>query len=311
MKVDIKKYLKAMKGTICMNKVIVITGPTAVGKTKLSIELSKYYNGEVINADSTQIFKDLDIATAKITNKEKEDIIHHLIDIKNIEEEYTVFDYQKDSRKKIDYLFKNNKTPIMVGGTGLYIKAALYDYKFETEEQKFNYDNYTDLELYDEWIKINPNTNIHKNNRKRIERALSYYKINKEFLEDQIKTDELLYDVIFIGLTSPREILYEKINTRVDIMIKDGLLEEARKIYDTNIRSRAVMTPIGYKELFDYFDNKTSLEESINLIKQRSRNYAKKQYTWFNNQMDIKWFNTNYEDFNKTVEEIIKYINAN
>lgn len=285
--------------------IIVITGPTAVGKTKLSIELAKKINGEIINADSTQIFKNLDIATAKVTKEEKENIPHYLIDIKDINENYTVYDYQLDARKKIKEILEKNKTPILVGGTGLYIKATLYDYKFNEETIKNDYSNYTNDELYEKLLKINPNTEIHKNNRKRIERELDKYS-NNEIKEE--KTNKILYDTIFIGLTTNREILYDRINKRVDIMIENGLLEEAKKIYDTNIRTKAVLTPIGYKELFDYFDNKCSLDEAIELIKQRSRRYAKRQYTWNNHQFNLKWFNVNFDNFDETINEVVNYI---
>lgn len=289
--------------------VIVVTGPTAVGKTALSIELAKKLNGEIINADSTQVFKTLDIATAKVTEEEKENIPHHLIDIKDITEDYTVFDYQKDCRLKIDEILHRGKTPILVGGTGLYIKAALYDYKFEQETKtNNNYDNYSDDELYDMLIKIDPETDIHKNNRKRVIRALNYYEINKKPMSEKEKTDELLYDTVFIGLTTDREILYDRINKRVDIMLKQGLLEEAKKIYETGIRTKAITTPIGYKEMFEYFDGEKTLEEALDLIKQRSRNYAKRQYTWFNNQMNIKWFDVNFQNFDETKNKVLEYI---
>lgn len=288
--------------------VIVITGPTGVGKTKLSIELAKKMNGEIINADSTQIFKGLDIATAKVTNEEKENIIHNLIDIKEISEDYTVYDYQKDARKKIDEIIKKNKTPIIVGGTGLYIKAALYDYKFNEEKNKLTYDNIETNELYKELLKVDEKTNIHPNNRKRIIRALNYYNENNEPLSSKEKTDKLLYDTLFIGLTTNRANLYEKINKRVDKMIDEGLLEEAKKIYETNIRTKAVLTPIGYKELFPYFENKQTLEEAIDKIKQKSRNYAKRQYTWFNHQLSIKWFDVDYDNFENTIKEVYEYI---
>ena len=283
-----------------MNKVIVITGPTAVGKTSLSIELAKKYDGEIINADSTQVYKTLDIATAKITEKEKEGIPHYLIDIKNIYENYTVYDYQKDARKCIDDILKRGKTPILVGGTGLYIKAALYDYKFNLETTKGDYSKYTKEELYNMLLKLDPDTTIHINNRKRVERRLDYIKNNHT--TETNKTDKLLYDAIFIGLTIDRDILYDRINKRVDIMIKNGLVEEAKRIYDSNIRTKAVLTPIGYKELFLFFDSAISLNEAIELIKQRSRRYAKRQYTWFNNQMNITWF-TNPKDVYDYIEK--------
>ena len=288
--------------------VICIVGPTGVGKTKLSVELAKKLNGEIINADSTQVYKGLDVATAKITEKEKEGIPHHLFDIKTIEEDYTVYDYQKDARKVIDDILKRGKTPILVGGTGLYIKACLYDYKFNEELNKKDYSSLSLDELYQQLLKIDPNTNIHHNNRKRIERALDYYYSNNETLSSKEKTNKLLYDTYFIGLTCDRDILYNKINKRVDMMVDNGLLEEAKKIYDTNIRTKAVLTPIGYKELFKYFDGEITLDESLDIIKQNSRRYAKRQYTWNNHQIPVKWFNVNFKCFNTTVNEILKYL---
>ena len=290
------------------DKIIVIVGPTGVGKTKLSIELAKRLNGEIINADSTQIFKNLDIATAKVKEEEKENIPHHLIDIKEITDNYTVYDYQQDCRNKIDEIFKKGKTPIIVGGTGLYIKAALYDYKFNKESINNDYQDYSNEKLYNMLKEIDKDISIHPNNRKRIIRALNYYNNTNTSLSSKEKTNKLLYNTIFIGLTTDRTILYDRINKRVDLMIKEGLIDEAKKIYDSNIRTKAVLTPIGYKELFMYFDEDISLEEAIDLIKQRSRRYAKRQYTWFNNQMDINWYDVNFDNFNKTIDEIISFI---
>lgn len=288
--------------------VIVITGPTAVGKTKLSVELAKKINGEVINADSTQVYKGLDIATAKIKESEKEGIVHHLFDIKDITEDYTVYDYQKDARKLIDDILKRGKTPILVGGTGLYIKACLYDYKFE-QDVKFNdYSTLTNEQIYNKLKLVDKNINIHVNNRKRLVNALNYYELTGKLFSEKEKTDKLLYDTIFIGLTIDRKLLYDRINKRVDIMVKEGLIEEALKIYKSNIRTKAVMTPIGYKELFDYFDGVKSMDECIELIKQNSRRYAKRQYTWFNNQMDINWFNVDLDNFDNTINEVYNYI---
>ena len=170
-----------------MDKVIVIVGPTAVGKTKLSIDLAKKYNGEIINADSTQVYKGLDIATAKVTESEKEGIIHHLIDIKDITEDYTVYDYQKDGRNKTKEILDKKKTPIIVGGTGLYIKALLYDYKFYEENIKGDYSKYSNEELYNMLLEYDPNTDIHINNRKRVERKLDFIKNNNKI--DNEKTN--------------------------------------------------------------------------------------------------------------------------
>ena len=287
--------------------IIVITGPTCVGKTKLSIELAKRLNGEIINADSTQIYRNLDIATAKIKEEEKENIPHHLFDIKSIKEDYTVFDYQKDARNKIDDIVKRHKTPILVGGTGLYIKAALYDYKFDVRD-KLNYDNLTNEQLYDKVIKLDPNNKIHINNRKRLENALNYMELNHTAFSKKEKTDRLLYDTLFIGLTTDRKILYERINNRVYKMIDEGLIDEAKKIFDSNVRTKAVMTPIGYKELFPYFEGNADLNECISTIQKNSRHYAKRQYTWFKHQMDIKWFDVDFDNFDNTVNLVLDYI---
>ena len=291
-----------------MKKLIVIVGPTGVGKTKLSIELAKKFNGEIINADSTQVYKNMDIATAKVTEEEKEGMKHYLLDIKDITDDYSVCDFQKDARECIDNILSKNKVPIIVGGTGLYIKALLYDYTFEKNNDKHDYSNLSNEEIYNKLITINPNSKIHKNNRKRIERALDVFENTGKLIEEEDKTDKLLYDSFIIGLTTDRENLYKRINKRVDEMINNGLLEEAKNIYDTNIRTKAVLTPIGYKELFDYFDGNKSLEECIELIKLRSRRYAKRQYTWFNNQMNVKWFDVDYDNFNNTINKVYKYI---
>lgn len=292
-----------------MNKVIVIVGPTCTGKTKLSIELAKKYNGEIINADSTQIYKNNDVATAKILSNEMEGIKHYLLSIKNLSEDYTVYDYQKDARRCIKEIISKGKVPILVGGTGLYIKAVLYDYKFDVITKKNNkYDDYNDEELFKKLLEVDPNTNIHPNNRRRVERALDYYFTNNKPMSSKEKADKMLYDAIIIGLTTDRNILYEKINERVDKMMDNGLLEEARKIYESGIRTKAVLTPIGYKELFSYFEGKESLNNSIEIMKQNSRHYAKRQYTWFLHQMNVKWFNVDYSDFSITINEVTKYI---
>lgn len=287
--------------------VIVVTGPTATGKSDLGIYLAKKLNGEIINADSTQIYKGMEICTNKI--KDKCGIVHHLFDFKDLNEEYTVYDFQRDSRRLIDDILSRGRVPILVGGTGLYINACLYDYEFE-EKTEYDYSSYSDDELYDMLIKVDPDIKIHKNNRKRVINALNYYKATGKPYSLKKKKNKLLYDTVFIGLTTSRDNLYKRIDNRVDDMIKDGLIDETFELYNSNNRGKAVMTPIGPKELFEYFDSKVSLEEAINLIKQRSRRYAKRQYTWFNNQMDLKWFSVNYDDFDKTCLEVLEYIKS-
>ena len=288
--------------------IIVIAGPTGVGKTDLSLFLAKKLDGEIINADSTQVYKNLDIATGKV--KDTENIPHHLLSTIDITKDYSVFDYQKDARECIDDILKRGKTPILVGGTGLYLKATLYDYEF-TEKENNTYEGLSNDELYSKLLEVDPNTNIHLNNRVRIISALNYFEANHKPYSEKKKTDKLLYDCLFIGLTADREVLYYKINKRVDGMFEEGLLDEVKAIYDSGIRTKAVMTPIGYKELFEYFDGNITLEEAKEEIKKRSRHYAKRQYTWFNNQMDLKWFKVNYEDFSKTENEVLEYIKNN
>ena len=288
--------------------IIVITGPTAVGKTKLSIELAKKYNAEIINSDSVQVYKKIDVASAKVTEEEKEGIVHHLLDIKEYDEDYTVYDYQIDARRVLDKLLKENKNVIIVGGTGLYINALLYDYRFNKEEESHKYDELTNTELLEKIYNINPNSNVDKNNNRRLIREL----INLENNTENKTGDILLYnDVYFIGLTTDRKVLYEKINDRVDIMINNGLLDEAKYFYKKNKNAKSLKTVIGYKELFLYFDGKISFEEAVDLIKKNSRHYAKRQYTWFNNKLNIKWFNVNYDNFNKTINEVNNYIEKN
>ena len=279
--------------------IIVVCGPTGVGKTKMSVELAKKYNAVILNADSMQVYKELDIGTAKVTEDEKQGIPHYLFDIKEPDEMYTVYDYQIDLRNKLEE-FKDRNI-IIVGGTGLYIKAALYNYEFNPEEESNTYDDLSNEELLEEVKKIDPNSETHVNNRKRLIREL-----NRK--GTPTNKDELLYPATFIGLTTDRDTLYDRINKRVDIMIEDGLIDEVKSLYDRNIKSKAIMTGIGYKELYEYFDGNISLEEAIELIKQRSRRYAKRQYTWFNNQMNIKWFDVDFNDFNNTIKEVEDYI---
>ena len=282
--------------------IICVVGPTGVGKTKLSVELAKKYNAIIINCDAMQVYKGLDIGTAKVREDEKENVPHYLFDIKEVDEDYTVFDYQKDARKLLEE--HKDKNIIFVGGTGLYLKAALYDYRFAIETSpKQDYSSYTNEELYQMIKEKDINVTIHPNNRVRMERFL-----NKQEVEEVEPVK--LYDHYLIGLTTDRELLYDRINKRVDIMVKDGLLEEAKYFYDKDIKTKPLMGGIGYKELYDYFDNKVSLEEALDKIKQNSRRYAKRQYTFFNNQLDVKWFNTDFSNFQNTIDNVVDYIDT-
>ena len=283
--------------------IIAIVGPTGVGKTKMSIALAKKYNAEIISSDSMQIYRKMDIGTAKVTKSEMNGIIHHMIDIKDVNDDYSVYDYQKDARKILDDLILKNKNVVIVGGTGLYLKALLYNYEFKENNNKKDFSNYSNEELYKMVKKIDVNTSIHINNRQRLESFLNNHKEN-----DKVISNKLLYPAIIIGLTRPREELYDTINKRVDEMVENGLINEARYFYDNNIYSKAINTAIAYKELYMYFDGKMSLKEAKELIKKRSRNYAKRQYTWFNNQLKVNWFNIDSSNFDLTINEVINFI---
>lgn len=289
-----------------MNKIVVIIGPTGVGKTKLSISLAKYLDAVVINADSMQVYRNLNIGTAKIKESEKEGIKHYLFDICDIEEEYNIYKYQKDGRKLLDKFQKEGKNVVLVGGSGLYIKSLLYDYKFQEEEYKEAYENLTNQELLEE-IKKHQETDIHVNNRKRLIRELNKIKNNNQITSDIHKK---LYDFLLIGLTCDREKLYKIVDKRVDLMIEDGLIEEVKALYEKGINSKAINTGIGYKELYSYFKGDISLEEAVKLIKKNTRHFIKRQYTFFKHQMDVTWLNVDFSNFEHTINEAIKIVDS-
>lgn len=285
-------------------KIIVIVGPTGVGKTKLSIELAKKINAVIINGDSMQVYKSLDIGTAKIKESEKEGIEHYLFDICTPLEDYNIYKYQQDGRYLLDKFIKENRNVIIVGGSGLYLKSLLYDYKFQEESIQDDYHDLTNEEILSE-IKKDHETDIHVNNRKRLIREL-----NKIKNGNNIKTDiyKKLYDFTIIGLTCPRDKLYEIVDKRVDMMIEEGLVTEVKNLYNQGIRSKAIETGIGYKELYAYFDNQVTLEDAINNIKKNTRHFIKRQYTFFKHQMDVNWVNVNFQDFKETIQESLKII---
>ena len=278
--------------------VLCIVGPTAVGKTKMSIELAKQLNGEIISGDSMQIYRGMDIGTAKATMDERQGIPHHLIDEKNPDEPYSVAAFQQTVRAKMEEIKSRGKLPIIVGGTGLYIKSVLYDYEFAGESES--------KEIDEAGAK-----DIHPNNRKRVIRALEIYETSGVKKSEMIEKQEhkMIYDACLIGLTDDRNVLYDRINKRVDTMYETGLVEEVKALFDEGIPAESQsIRAIGYKELYDYFKGLISLEESKELIKRNSRRYAKRQYTWFNNQMDVTWFKVDVQHFDKTVKEVLTYV---
>ena len=280
--------------------IIAVVGPTGVGKTKMSVELAKYYNAFVVNADAVQVYREMDIGSAKVKEEEKDGVKHYLFDIKNPDEEYTVKDYQKDAR---DILDKNKgKNIIFCGGTGLYLSAALMDYRFYDDEADDSYDDLTNEELYKMVMEKNPNLQVDPHNRVRLIRAL-----NRKDMP--VVEPKLLYEnVIFIGLTTQRDKLYDIINARVDEMFTSGLVDEVRGLLKKHPSSRVLNSAIGYKEVIGYLNNAYDLESAKELIKKNSRHYAKRQYTWFNNKMNVTWFSVNYDNFNETIKEVIDYI---
>lgn len=301
-------------------KVIVLIGPTAVGKTKTSVELAKRLNGEIISGDSMQIYKTMDIGTAKVKKEEMQGIPHFLIDIKEPQEAYSVAEFQQDVRNKIDEITSRGRVPIIVGGTGLYIQSVLYDYQFsesgKDEEIRLRLEKRSQEigveKLHQELNEIDPKSaaNIHPNNVRRVIRALEiFYTTGKTMSEYQdTQQPEPLYDIALIGLTMEREMLYERINLRVDLMMEEGLLREVRTLYNNEIRDCQSIQAIGYKELYAYFDGKVTLEQAVNDLKQNSRRYAKRQLTWFRNKMDVTWFDMTDGDFEQKLSQIFTVI---
>ena len=288
-----------------MKPIIVIIGPTGVGKTKLSIELSKKLDAEIINGDSVSIYKKLDIGSAKPTREERKEVPHHLIDIKEPTEDYSVYQYQQDARKKIEEITKRGKRVIIVGGTGLYIKAALYNYIFTQGTTQNTYENLTNEELLEKIKQYDNTITIHPNNRKRLVRTLNKLENQEPMTKEK---DHCLYPIYIIGLTASREIVYDRINKRVDKMIKEGLLEEINSLKEEYQHSKVLNTAIGYKEFYDYLFNDKQLEKVIEEIKLHSRHYAKRQYTFFNHQFQTNWYEVNFSNFQETINTIYQNI---
>lgn len=291
--------------------IYVIVGPTGIGKTKLSIALATHFNTEIISGDSVQVYKELNIGSAKVTEKEKQGITHHLIDILEPTEDFSVALFQTLVREKIAEFEAKDKIPLIVGGTGLYIKSVLYNYNFENTKRDHSLEEkYKDLSneevhaILDEKDPLS-GEKIHPNNRKRVLQAISRSEDNK--VSENTKKDEPVYEFKIIGLTLERELLYDRINKRVDKMIKKGLIKEVKALYEKGIKGNSV-SAIGYKELYSYFNKEITLDEAIDKIKQKSRNLAKKQFTFFNNQFDITWLEVDLFDFENTIQKAIQIL---
>jgi len=305
------------------NKIVVLVGPTAVGKTYVSVELAKKLNTEIISADSMQIYKEMNIGTAKITEEETQGINHHMIDIINPDESFSVSEFKSESEKIIDNIIEKAKVPIIVGGSGLYVNSLIYDLDFGNakSDNKIRdyfsslYNEHGDDFLYEKLKEVDPESaeKIHKNNVKRVIRALEVHEITgQKFseLNTDIRKQSKKYDCILIGLNMDRKILYERINKRVDKMLSEGLIEEVKllveKGYDKNLVS---MQGIGYKEVVDYLEGNTELEETVNVLKRNTRRFAKRQLTWFLRDTNVKWFNINtIDEIDLIVDDIYNFI---
>jgi tRNA dimethylallyltransferase len=290
-----------------MNKVIVITGPTAVGKTAFSLGVAKFLNTEIINCDASQFRRGLNIGTAKI-NLEETDVVHHLIDFLDTEAEFSIKDFQALAREKIAALHKRGLIPILVGGSGLYINAVLGDYDFSLPGRDFEFENqyqdYDNQKLHDVLSKLDAEAalKIHPNNRRRVLRAIAAALAGKKISEN-LKGKKLLYDALIICLLTDRKLLYKRIDARVTEMIEDGWLEEVKTLKEQGVDFQKVKD-IGYRELAEYLDIGGALDEVLDDIRRQTRNYAKRQITWFKNKMDCHYISVNYEKPQETEKQI-------
>ncbi|MGW7987582.1 tRNA (adenosine(37)-N6)-dimethylallyltransferase MiaA [Staphylococcus shinii] len=298
---------------------IVLVGPTAVGKTEFSIELAKKVNGEIISGDSMQVYKQMDIGTAKITQDEMSGIPHHMIDILEPDENFSAYEFKNRAQRLIKEITARGHVPIIAGGTGLYIQSLIYNYDFEDEtisEQK-------SLEIEAKLSELDQLSNeglhqylasfdeasaqdIHPNNRKRVRRAIQYYLKTKKLLSSRKKVQQFTenYDTLLLGIEMSRDILYQRINKRVDIMLERGLVSEVQQLVDNGYETSQSMQAIGYKEIVPVIKQELSLDEATEKLKQHSRNYAKRQMTWFKNKLDVLWLDREKMSLSLMLEEV-------
>ncbi|HEX6923699.1 MAG TPA: tRNA (adenosine(37)-N6)-dimethylallyltransferase MiaA [Bacillales bacterium] len=300
-------------------KLVAVVGPTAVGKTRVSIELAKAFDGEIINGDSMQVYRSMDIGTAKITEKEAEGVPHHLFDIKDPTESYSAAEFQETARPLVTEINRRGHVPIVVGGTGMYIKSLTHHFNFsetdsdpdfrEEMEKMANSSNAGDL--YERLKAVDPVSaeRVHPHNVRRVIRALEIYHVTGVPASKRRKQEEESpYQLATVGLTMDRDLLYSRINKRVDQMIENGLIQEVQHLYENGVRDCQSVQAIGYKEIYSYFQGECTLEEAIELLKRNSRRYAKKQYTWFRRQMDVRWFGMSLEETGKKISAIKQFV---
>ncbi|HGI3442417.1 TPA: tRNA (adenosine(37)-N6)-dimethylallyltransferase MiaA [Streptococcus agalactiae] len=282
-------------------KLIAVVGPTAVGKTALGIELAKTFNGEIISGDSQQVYQKLDIGTAKASKEEQEQAYHHLIDVREVNENYSVYDFVKEAKVAIDTIISKGKIPIIVGGTGLYLQSLFEGYHLGGEvnqETLMAYreklESLSDEDLFEKLTE--QSIIIPQVNRRRAIRALELAKFGND-----LQNSESPYDVLLIGLNDDRQVLYDRINRRVDLMMDNGLLDEAKWLYD-NYPSVQASKGIGYKELFPYFSKQIPLEEAVDKLKQNTRRFAKRQLTWFRNRMNVEFIMVGEKNYQQKIK---------
>ncbi len=299
---------------------IILTGPTAVGKTALSIRLAKAVGGEIISADSMQVYKYMDIGTAKVTAEEMDGVVHHLIDVLEPEEDFNVVEFARLAKEAMDKIYAKGKIPIIAGGTGFYIQALLYDIDFTESNENGEYRQY--LEglakdkgndyLYNMLMEVDPASceKIHKNNVKRVIRALEYYNEFKTPISlhnEEESSKETPYNALYFVLNDDRENVYSRIDKRVDIMFENGLVEEVQGLLNRGCKKDSVaMQGLGYKEVIAYLEGQISLEEAVYIIKRDTRHFAKRQITWFKREKNVDWIN--YPEFGYDTEKILEYM---
>ena len=307
------------------NKMIILAGPTASGKTSVSIDLAKRLGGEIISADSIQVYKYMDVGTAKISVEEMQGVKHHLIDVLDPKEDFNIVKFQNMVKCSIEEIVKNGHIPILVGGTGFYIQSVIYDIDFNNEDDNSSvrkkleeeYDAFGADFMHEKLKKIDivSAQTIHKNNKKRIIRAIEYFLINNEPISshNEVQREKKSpYDYRFFVLNPPRDILYERINKRVDIMVENGLVDEVKKLREMGLSTANIsMQGIGYKEIIEYLDGEVSLETAIENIKQNTRHMAKRQVTWFKREKDVIYVDPfSFESNDKIVDYMIEKINT-
>ena len=307
------------------NKLIILAGPTASGKTSVSIDLAKRLGGEIISADSMQVYKYMDVGTAKISVEEMQGVKHHLIDVLDPKEDFNIVKFQNMVKCSIEEIVKNGHIPILVGGTGFYIQSVIYDIDFNNEDDNSSvrkkleeeYDAFGADFMHEKLKKIDivSAQTIHKNNKKRIIRAIEYFLINNEPISshNEVQREKKSpYDYRFFVLNPPRDILYERINKRVDIMVENGLVDEVKKLRKMGLSTENIsMQGIGYKEIIEYLDGEVSLETAIENIKQNTRHMAKRQVTWFKREKDVIYVDPfSFESNDKIVDYMIEKINT-